>query len=700
MPSPKALHNTRLKTGTMPFQYTPGSNQGSFSLTNDSIFLWRRALIVRYITINGTDPSSRIVWNDYDRRSQILQISDEKNKFTNKQPHKDLFKSTVSVSVGKQKQFVVTLFYTTKTGMVQGQASNTWLQSEFKSISEVINTIIELQKKENNNYDVDKLFGEIQSNMCILNQIPKRDETKRDESEETQVNKNNNNSQSDQLVTSNKPHENINNKNMKQGEELLLSNHEHDDQSMICQLQKQKADISNLTKTIHDLEKELVEKDVKLDLFISACQELKSRVDKMEKEKIDEDKMCMQMNIIKEKIKHEINEQIQVKSTQLEQQNRQLALDVRQENNINNAKNIEKLNGIEIEMKEMWVKSKEKSENSTSDKNITETQQLIADQADHVATCTRNSNNKPLTNIGSKTNDENNNINKNTKNSNTASNSSSTEEIKNEMKDITDVWIIGSSIIKDLDAKRMYQYKRVKVTTLHDKTVYGATKFIASGKVKAKNIVFQIGSNDIEERQADQVIMEIENLIQQTKECVPEATITFGECLPRIYRDKVHTKEFNERGHILNLELSELCKETNCHFIKYDYISPDHFRDGIHLKGYGIAILVSCMKRVINPLIGVKSGDRRDQNTHASDYRKVTNYGQKGVQYMQKNYQSNTGNYMKKDQFNNYYGQNQNMFSQSNHSNNYRKDQVEGNGNRDRMLEMMEYMLQEMRNMR
>ncbi|CAG2186411.1 unnamed protein product [Mytilus edulis] len=536
--------------------------------------------------------------------------------------------------------------------------------------------------------------------MCILNQIPKRDETKRDESEETQVNKNNNNSQSDQLVTSNKPHENINNKNMKQGEELLLSNHEHDDQSMICQLQKQKADISNLTKTIHDLEKELVEKDVKLDLFISACQELKSRVDKMEKEKIDEDKMCMRMNIIKEKIKHEINEQIQVKSTQLEQQNRQLALDVRQENNINNAKNIEKLNGIEIEMKEMWVKSKEKSENSTSDKNITETQQLIADQADHVATCTRNSNNKPLTNIGSKTNDENNNINKNTKNSNTASNSSSTEQIKNEMKDITDVWIIGSSIIKDLDAKRMYQYKRVKVTTLHDKTVYGATKFIASGKVKAKNIVFQIGSNDIEERQADQVIMEIENLIQQTKECVPEATITFGECLPRIYRDKVHTKEFNERGHILNLELSELCKETNCHFIKYDYISPDHFRDGIHLKGYGIAILVSCMKRVINPLIGVKSGDRRDQNTHASDYRKVTNYGQKGVQYMQKNYQSNTGNYMKKDQFNNYYGQNQNMFSQSNHSNNYRKDQVEGNGNRDRMLEMMEYMLQEMRNMR
>ncbi|CAC5420275.1 unnamed protein product [Mytilus coruscus] len=336
---------------------------------------------------------------------------------------------------------------------------------------------------------------------------------------------------------------------MKQGEELLLSNHEHDEQSILCQLQKQKTEITNLTKTIHALENELVEKDAKLDLFISACQELKSRVDKMEKEKIEEDKMCMQMNIIKEKIKHEINEQIQVKSTQLEQQNRQLTLDMRQENNINNVKNIEKLNGIEKEMKR-------------------------SDQTVHVAT--RNSNNKPLTKVGSKTNDENNTMvynNNNTTHSATASNSNSTEQIQNEMRDITDVWIIGSSIIKDLDAKKMYQYKRVKVTTLHDKTVFGATKFITSGKVKAKNIVFQIGSNDIEERQTKQVIMEVENLIQQTKECVPEATITFGECLPRIYKDKLHTKEYNERGHILYLELSELCKETNCHFIKYDYIT-------------------------------------------------------------------------------------------------------------------------------
>ncbi|CAC5420274.1 unnamed protein product [Mytilus coruscus] len=148
MPSPRALHNMKFKTSTMPFQYTPGSNQGSFTVTNESLFLWRRALIVRYIKISGNDPSTRIVWNDYERRSQILQISDDKNKFINKQPHKDLFKSTVSVSVGKQKLFVVTIFYTTKTGMVQGQASNTWLQTEFKSINEVINTIIELQKKK------------------------------------------------------------------------------------------------------------------------------------------------------------------------------------------------------------------------------------------------------------------------------------------------------------------------------------------------------------------------------------------------------------------------------------------------------------------------------------------------------------------------------------------------------------------------
>ncbi|VDI04910.1 Hypothetical predicted protein, partial [Mytilus galloprovincialis] len=39
------------------------------------------------------------------------------------------------------------------------------------------------------------------------------------------------------------------------------------------------------------------------------------------------------------------------------------------------------------------------------------------------------------------------------------------------------LWIIGSSIIKDINSRRMYRNRAVKITTLYDKTIYEATQF-------------------------------------------------------------------------------------------------------------------------------------------------------------------------------------------------------------------------------
>ncbi|CAC5391282.1 unnamed protein product [Mytilus coruscus] len=82
--------------------------------------------------------------------------------------------------------------------------------------------------------------------------------------------------------------------------------------------------------------------------------------------------------------------------------------------------------------------------------------------------------------------------------------------------DTYDLLIIGSSIIKDLDGKRMYKHRKVKITTLHDKTVFGAIQYIKSFRDKAKHIMFQIGSNDIEQKTPDEVIQEIEELVRVT----------------------------------------------------------------------------------------------------------------------------------------------------------------------------------------
>ena len=41
-----------------------------------------------------------------------------------------------------------------------------------------------------------------------------------------------------------------------------------------------------------------------------------------------------------------------------------------------------------------------------------------------------------------------------------------------------DVWIVGTSVIKDLNPKLMYKNRKVRRTTLWDKTVAGAIDFV------------------------------------------------------------------------------------------------------------------------------------------------------------------------------------------------------------------------------
>ena len=60
----------------------------------------------------------------------------------------------------------------------------------------------------------------------------------------------------------------------------------------------------------------------------------------------------------------------------------------------------------------------------------------------------------------------------------------------NNFKDpnFADVWIIGTSITKDLIPKKMYSNKKIRVTTLQDKTITGARNYVKDGKVQSDKI--------------------------------------------------------------------------------------------------------------------------------------------------------------------------------------------------------------------
>ena len=98
----------------------------------------------------------------------------------------------------------------------------------------------------------------------------------------------------------------------------------------------------------------------------------------------------------------------------------------------------------------------------------------------------------------------------------------------------TNCWIIGTSVVKDLVASRMYRRKNIRITTLKEKTIRGAKALIKSGKVSAANLILQVGSNDIDfEDNIKAVITEMKDLIAQCRSTIPDCKIMVGEVLPR-----------------------------------------------------------------------------------------------------------------------------------------------------------------------
>ena len=87
------------------------------------------------------------------------------------------------------------------------------------------------------------------------------------------------------------------------------------------------------------------------------------------------------------------------------------------------------------------------------------------------------------------------------------------------------------------------------MTTLLDKTVNGATNYILTGKVKAKIILFQIGSNDLNKKNLNEVLHEIEDLVNTCQSQMSGAKIIVNEILPRFQQNEnwryIYEREVN-----------------------------------------------------------------------------------------------------------------------------------------------------------
>jgi hypothetical protein len=72
------------------------------------------------------------------RLINTLNLNDEEKTFTEKLPNSDLFKSVVKVAYKSAKLLTITIYYTTKKYLVQGNRCQHWVIQEFEKIKYII----------------------------------------------------------------------------------------------------------------------------------------------------------------------------------------------------------------------------------------------------------------------------------------------------------------------------------------------------------------------------------------------------------------------------------------------------------------------------------------------------------------------------------------------------------------------------------
>ena len=146
----------------------------------------------------------------------------------------------------------------------------------------------------------------------------------------------------------------------------------------------------------------------------------------------------------------------------------------------------------------------------------------------------------------------------------------------------------------------MFKFKKVNITTLRDKIIRGAQGFIESGNINAEKILYQVGSNDLEDCEPEEVVENMEKLILDTQRQTSDSIIIISQILPRFYRNQQMRHEYEIKRMKCNQLLSLSCEEYRVKYVPHTNLSQIHFGDGVHLsKDGGIALYVRNLKKYL-----------------------------------------------------------------------------------------------------
>lgn len=629
----KASSNSPGKNGDI--QFNKKANQATLKLNNTSVLVWRRALIQRYFKILGDEENIQVKWCDFDHACRPTTINDDQKKFEWKMPSENLFKSTTHVTIDKKTKFVITLFYSTGTGSVQGNYTSKWIDEEYTLINK---TVSEIMKAKKDNPNVDKILRNIEFEGELLTISHANDSST---IKEAPIAKESENLEQKHVSPpSRTPSLDRNNGNKSEPE---VQNAEINKKVV-----ENEKSIHTLKDVIHTLENDRIDKDKQIISLVTVCTEMREEIKDL-KTQLIEFKQIMKEGMEGARshetgMKQIMSEGIKALETEVKKSLsngfQTQSIDVNKSlNEIKETTKKQNENDLIIEKVSEVLQNKVMPEITINiDKKVTETLDNVKEcikRLEEIELKQKQNPEKPNKKSNENKHD------KDKKDFKDSDNESEQDDEDKQNFDIEDeifthdVWIIGTSIVKDIDSSQMYRNKRVRVTTLWDKTVKGATELLQSRKLKVnpKILLLQVGSNDLENHTQEEVVRDIEELIKAAKNVMPNAKILISELLPRYYGDIHMVTQFEQKRVSYNALLSELCNiTTGVEIVKFNIFKVDNFYDGIHLNPKGIGRYVNNIKHVLNPLLGINIINHRQRqepgvNVHETQRKNTYMYG-------------------------------------------------------------------------
>lgn len=631
-------------------------NQLTYDSDEEKIVIWRKLLQARYYDKAGDLDNVHVEWTDFNSSCKPINTGDDHTQFTTVSPCPELYKTVIRIKVNKKKLLTITVYLTTHRVLVQGVACQEWLHGEFDRLDAIVQSIAKILGQGGNTDHCAALAKDHPFPPQIdLPSQPKSliNESHSADSDSTSA-----------VITEINP--------ISKGEIVAPATPTNKvPTSSPTTLPPPKTPINNAT-----MEKLLNRSANRLPYSIPPKDKMStSELDEKVTKKLSEveSSVCGLLMDVKKCLSDNITSDHNPLESKLETLGQKvdsihtdvsgisksiLALD-KQMKQLTDATNkkFSHLSHIVSELSQTHTKGG----NTTTPFIFSETTLVASDQSavsepphrpthSAVATLSHHPDNPVIpTNLSTQLSENGDSSESDGEVSdNESSNGQSEAPNKKQLQTPTlensqrssqsptastrqaqqpaDLLIIGNSNTKFIHGNKVYSKKNCKVVSLRNKSIVGAQRYVIGMRPNSPKpccAAFLVGTNEVGRSNDNKIIDEYEQLIDACRAKMPDTSLVMMGIPTRKGNSDVLER--------INSRLQHLCERENISFVDNSGIDyHDHLcEDKIHLNESGLKILVSALKKVTNPILGVKS--------NSSSNGPHNNYRQSGARPAQRN---------------------------------------------------------------